>query len=125
MGKYLHQNSIINNNGSIQITQKDIQDTCSKYGAVDVVTLRTKVVNGIKASRGLVIVQFSTKEGACKALKNLVFEDSLGDPGRLNISFYESKESRALKVEQEEQERQMRLAAAAINVEPMNGLVWD
>lgn len=58
-------------------------------------------------------------------MKNLVFEDSLGDPSRLNISFYESKESRALKVEQEEQERQMRLAATAINVEPMNGLMVD
>lgn len=64
-----------------------------KYGAVDVVTLKTRIQNNEETSRCKAIVQFSTKEGAACALKSLPFEDGLGSDG-LDINFYQSTESR-------------------------------
>ena len=52
--------------------------------------------SGQTISRGIAIVQYASVEDAGRALKNLVFEESLGDPSRVKIEFYESRESRNL-----------------------------
>lgn len=78
----------------LHITQEQIQDVCRKFGQVDLVTLKTTIESERAVSRGIAIVQFSTKEGASNALRNLHFEDQLGDPSRIQIDYYQSKESR-------------------------------
>lgn len=50
-------------------------------------------------SRGIAIVQFTTKEAAANALKGLPFEDKLGDFSQIKIDFYQSKESRMVNLE--------------------------
>ena len=52
-------------------------------------------------SRGIAIVQFSTKEAASNALRGLPFEEKLGDISKLKIEFYQSKESRMKNLEME------------------------
>lgn len=58
-------------------------------------TLKTSLQpDGTKKSRGIAIVQYAKVEDAGRALKNLVYEEQLGDPSRVKIEFYESRESR-------------------------------
>ena len=76
------------------MTKHELKNVCEKYGCVEAVTLKTNLEQDRVTSRGQAIVQFGTKEGASSALKNLVFEEALGDPTKLSIDFYQSRESR-------------------------------
>lgn len=86
---------------NLEVTKQDLTNVCEKYGCVEVVTLKTNLENDRITSRGQAIVQFQTKEGASSALKNLLFEETLGDPTKLTIEFYQSRESRLQEKEQE------------------------
>ena len=79
----------------ITLSKYELTEICEKYGKIDHVTLKTSVQkDGQKISKGIAIVQYSSVEDAGSALKNLIFEDKLGDPSKLQIEFYESRESR-------------------------------
>lgn len=67
---------------------------CDKYGTIESITLKTKIVGGKVESRGIGIVQYQAKDQAAEALKKLPFETDLGD--FLQVDFYESKESRMM-----------------------------
>ena len=70
-------------------------EICEKYGRIDHITLKTNVLpDGNKTSKGIAIVQYASSEEANLALKNLIFEEALGDPSRIKIEFYESRETR-------------------------------
>lgn len=69
------------------------------------ITLKTKIENDDIISRGIAIIQFTNKAGAANALRNLPFEEKLGDQSLIKIEFYESKESRMLDIEMEEQNK--------------------
>lgn len=71
-----------------------MRSICEQYGIIDVITLKMKVEDGVHKSKGVAIVQYSTKEGAANALKHLPFETKLGDPLEVEIEFYKSLESR-------------------------------
>jgi RNA recognition motif-containing protein len=45
-----------------QLTKEQLHEMCTKFGQVDVITLKTKVDEGEIKSRGIAIVQFNTKE---------------------------------------------------------------
>jgi hypothetical protein len=60
-------------------------------------TIKTKIDNGNVVSKGIAIVQYSKKEEATEAMKQLVFHSDLGS--LLDIDFYLSKESRTQQVE--------------------------
>jgi len=49
---------------SLNASKSTIHEVCQKYGEVDILTLKTKIEFGRVISRGIAIVQFSTKEGA-------------------------------------------------------------
>lgn len=77
------------------LTKYELTDICERYGRIDHLTLKTSMQpDGTKKSRGIAIVQYGKVEDAGRALKNLVFEEQLGDPTRVKIEFYESRESR-------------------------------
>jgi hypothetical protein len=57
-------------------------------------TLTTE--SGDKISKGQAVVSFQKKEDAVKAMKNLYFEDELGD--RLDVDFFHSKDERQQKM---------------------------
>ena len=84
----------------VQLTKDELLEICSKYGQVDVVTVKTKVEEEEIKSRGIAVVQYAKKESAAEALKKLPYVDKLGEPGRISILFYESKESRMQLTEQ-------------------------
>ena len=67
---------------------------------MDVITLKTKIENGEIKSRGIAIIQFTTKEGAANALKKMPYEERLGEQGKVIIEFYESRESRMQVIDQ-------------------------
>lgn len=79
------------------VTREDLHTTCEKYGAVQTLSLKTKIVEGRVASRGIAIVQYASKEDASEALQKLPFETSLGN--FIEIDFYQSKESRMQELE--------------------------
>ena len=88
------------------------------------VTLKTSIEGEKVVSRGIAIVQFSTKEGASNALKKLHFEDRLGDPSKLQIDYYQSKESRN---KQENDAKEKLAADSGLNLdsEPFKKLLRD
>ena len=67
---------------------------CDKYGIIETITLKTRIVGSKVESRGIGIVQYKAKEQAAEALRKLPFETDLGD--FLQVDFYESKESRMM-----------------------------
>jgi len=79
-----------------QLSKSELRSMCDQYGSVDVLTLKTTIDDGTQVSKGIAIVQFTTQDGAATALRNLPFEQRLGDPKQVQIDFYESLESRLL-----------------------------
>ena len=69
-------------------------------------------------SRGIAIVQYAKKEDAAEALKKLPYVYKLGEPGRISILFYESKESRMQLTEQ--RQRAMSKTRKTFNLENLN-----
>lgn len=67
---------------------------CDKYGIIETITLKTRIVGSKVESRGIGIVQYQAKDQAAEALRKLPFETDLGD--FLQVDFYESKESRMM-----------------------------
>jgi hypothetical protein len=49
----------------------------------------------------MAIVQYQNKEDASVAIKKLLMEDNLGDPIKMEIQYYQSKESRLKQINQE------------------------
>ena len=77
------------------LSKFELTEICEKYGKIDHITLKSSLdQDGHKHSRGIAIVQYASVEEAGHALKNLVFEEALGDPCRVRIEFYESRETR-------------------------------
>ena len=101
------------------MTKPELQEICERYGSVDEVTLRTKIENGEVKSRGIAIVQFSTKQGAANALRNLPFEEKLGTQDRVIIEFYQSRESRM----QETDHKNMLSQQSAVDLSNLNPTV--
>lgn len=67
------------------MTKPQLLKICEQYGQVDVITLKTKIDDDEIISRGIAIVQFTSKEGAANALRNLPFEEKLGDQSRISL----------------------------------------
>jgi len=44
------------------VSRDQLHDVCSKFGEIETMTLKTKIVNGEVISRGIAIVQYATKE---------------------------------------------------------------
>lgn len=60
----------------LQLGKEEIQRICSKYGHVDLVTLKQQELdNGDIVSKGQAIVQYATKESAGAALKGLILDE--------------------------------------------------
>lgn len=68
------------------ITREQLTAICEKYGKVETLTIKTQIEAGKVSSRGIAIVQYSTKEEASEALKKLPFHDELSP--LLDIDFY-------------------------------------
>lgn len=68
------------------VTREELKKACSKYGEVETLTLKTKVMDGTVQSRGIAVIQFAERSQASEALKKLPFEQSLGD--LIDIDFY-------------------------------------
>ena len=83
------------------MTREELKLHCNKFGEVETLTLKTKIVDGKAQSRGIAIVQFAERSQASEALKKLPFETSLGE--LVDIDFYQSKESRMQELEKERQ----------------------
>lgn len=58
-------------------------------------------------------------------MKNLHFEDQLGDPSRIFIEFYQSKESRQKLLHQEQGKALQKPNTLNVNSEPFNKLLKD
>ena len=62
-------------------------------------SLKTRIEDNKVISRGIAVVQYAAKEAAAKALKGMPFETTLGP--LIEIDFYQSKESRMVTAEKE------------------------
>lgn len=76
-------------------------------------SLKTRIEDNKVISRGIAVVQYAAKEAAAKALKGMPFETTLGP--LIEIDFYQSKESRMVTAEKENNPIQQVLNPAIIN----------
>eukprot|EP00347_Sterkiella_histriomuscorum_P023838 403333212 len=81
-----------------KVTEERLKEICSKYGTILQCQLKTSEVDGIKYSRGIAEVVFSSKNEASNAIQKLYFESELGD--NINVDFYKLKEGRIQEYDQ-------------------------
>ncbi|CDW73136.1 UNKNOWN [Stylonychia lemnae] len=74
------------------VTEQRLKEICSKFGNVLDCQLKTYEVDGEVRSKGTAQVIFSKKEEASEAIKNLYYEDDLGD--KMDVDFFKLKEAR-------------------------------
>lgn len=80
-----------------ETTRDELLKACKKYGQVETLTLKTKIMDQQVRSRGIAIVQYAERAQASEAMKKLPFESNLGE--LIDVDFYQSKESRMQELE--------------------------